>query len=343
MKDKKLIVGAINWDCSLSEDKFFGYYTSKVLSPKKYRLITPYYADILGENKAINHERTIEEYEREMQYAIDAGIDYFAYCWYGESPKKQDINWQCNLWELSYARKMHLKSRLKNKLKMCAIIGVGAKEKEYTEGELKDLAIQMQEDHYQYIEGRPLVYVLNAHKNKLTELVSKACEECGTLNPFFVNMYGGPYAECKAELARADALSAYGFAIYADNYDEFITGLLEDMDEKFKINSSVIPRFSLGWNPSPRIDNPVPWYGYPVGKYVENVTPEDIRKGAQRFGDWINKNTGSIDLGHILLFAWNEFEEGAHICPTYDKEGKGIDMERYDTVKEVIAKWKEKL
>ena len=83
-----------------------------------------------------------------MQYAVDAGIDYFAYCWYGENPGKRENEWQNHLHDLTYARKLHIQSKLKKKLKLCAIIGVGAKESELSEDDMRNLADEMKQEYY---------------------------------------------------------------------------------------------------------------------------------------------------------------------------------------------------
>ena len=71
-------MSAVHWDCSQPPSTWWGYYQTRTLSPKKYRTATPYYADVLGEDKIDYHWRTQEEFDVEMQYAIDAGIDYFS-------------------------------------------------------------------------------------------------------------------------------------------------------------------------------------------------------------------------------------------------------------------------
>ena len=63
-----------------------GGYQTRSLSLARYRYLTPYYADAKGPGEISYHRRTPAEYDREPQYAIDAGIDYFAYCRYGEEP-----------------------------------------------------------------------------------------------------------------------------------------------------------------------------------------------------------------------------------------------------------------
>lgn len=343
MKDKKIVVGAVNWDCSLPSDTFFGFHATKSLSPEKYRTVTPFYADIYGSDKIDYHSRSMEEYEREMQYAIDAGIDYFAYCWYGENPKKQATEWQNNLWELSYGRKMHSKSALKEKLKMCAIIGVGAKAQELSEEEMKSLAEEMKQDYYQKIEERPLVYIFDGYKQETGKILKEMCRKCNTPEPYFVYMSNEIDKEEIKEDSDVGAISAYSFPKSAGNYDEFITYLIDDLEKRKKLNLKLIPQFSTGWNPNPRIDNPVPWVGYDNLTYAPQATGEELKKGAERFAKWICDNKECNTTGHILVFAWNEFEEGAHICPTYDKNGKGINTERIDAFREIVKSWKEEL
>ena len=79
---KKIRIGVINWDASLTGDTYFGYYQTRSLSQKKYRTWVPFYADLIDEERISYHWRSAGEYGRELRYAIDAGIDYFAYVWY---------------------------------------------------------------------------------------------------------------------------------------------------------------------------------------------------------------------------------------------------------------------
>ena len=91
-KEKQNVrVGVVNWDCSHPSSEWWGYYQTRTLSPKKFRTYTPYYADILGEDKIDYHFRNQNEFDRELQYAIDAKIDYFAYVFYGEQGSRAHV------------------------------------------------------------------------------------------------------------------------------------------------------------------------------------------------------------------------------------------------------------
>ena len=111
-------VGAVNWDCSVPSSTFFGKASTRALGPAKYRGRTPYYAEVTGPDSIDCRERTLEEYEREMRYAIEAGIDYFAYCWYDRTPPPGSIDGMSetskaadgHLQELTRARQLHARS-----------------------------------------------------------------------------------------------------------------------------------------------------------------------------------------------------------------------------------------
>ena len=72
---QKIRLGAVNWDASIDSSTYFGFYQTNSLSWEKYREWTPFYADIIDKEKISYHNRSVEEYEKEMLYAIDAGLD----------------------------------------------------------------------------------------------------------------------------------------------------------------------------------------------------------------------------------------------------------------------------
>ena len=222
----RTVVGAVNWDCSLPSDTWFGHYATTSLGPAHFRHCTPYYADVKGPDRIDYHWRTVEEYEREMQYAIDAGIDYFAYCWYGEL-KPEDG-------------------------------------KDFTPVEVRR---------------------------------ENVCDR---------HVW---------ELATARRAA---------------TGM------------HLIPTFTLGWNPSPRLEHPVPWCGYGKTRYMRPATEAEWLQGARELADWIRAHRTSCPTGHILSFAWNEFEEGGWICPTWRPDGRP-DTSRVEAFRKVGDLWRRTL
>lgn len=57
------------------------------------------------------------------------------------------------------------------------------------------------------------------------------------------------------------------------------------------------------------------------------ASKEELLDGAKILAAWIREKAKEQFAGHILSFAWNEFEEGGVICPTWLENGK-IDFSR---------------
>lgn len=329
-------IGVINWDgCLESNSTYFGSYCAKTLSDEKYVNRVPFYADITN-GKVSFHKRTQEEFDTEMQYAIEAGIDYFAYVWYTErdnfAPDENVSETAKHVHELTYIRKLHINSTLNTKLKMCAILSAHP----ITDGELYNLALTMQKPYYQYIEDRPIVYIYAGYNKELISRLNDTCKKAGTPKPYSVIFTNNNPADKNETYEIADAVSAYCIPTeFSDCHgtDDFCKETVRLNELMLSYNIDVIPMYSAGWNPSPRIDTPVPWYGYANKVYSSPSEPEHIEAVARYLSGWLKSK--NITPKHILSYAWNEFEEGGFICPTFTKNGN-IDKSRISSFKKAI-------
>lgn len=327
-------VGVVNWDCSVPSTTFFGKATTYTLGPKKWRDRTPYYAHVLGDDKIEHHYRSLEEYEVEMQYAIDAGIDYFAYCWYDLTPPPGD-NTPCagKLQEITRARLQHVESRLRDKLSLCAILVTSHP---YSDECLRLLAKEMRNPWYEKVDGRPLVYMFSATHDVAPRLRA-ICREHGMADPYVVSMISNSDpATCREKYVHADALSAYGSAEEGPLGEDYVSMTVLWNSVRASAGLPVIPLFSTGWNPTPRLERPNPWASYPAKPYVATMTRENWLDEAAKLRRWIERNPGSCPTGHVLAFAWNEFEEGGWICPNIGEDGRP-DTSRVQDFRQVVA------
>ena len=332
-------IGVINWDCSLPPNTFFGSYFSKTLSYKKWRYRTPFYADIISEDNICCHYRTIEEYDIELQYAIEAKIDYFAYVWHTDNKNlKQDKSilttaTHPHAWTQDYARKLHQKSSLSKKIKLCAILMCS---QPYTESDYFNLAEAMKEAYYEKVDGRPIIYLFGGYRLDFIDTLRAFPQKYGTNDPFIVFMNNGAESE-DGDYSRADAVSAYCCqgSGEVEKYSEIIDSLILKNEERKKYNIDTIPLFTLGWNPTPRIETSVPWITYPDKKYAPNPSPSEIAEGGARLARWISENKDYTKTGHVLTFAWNEFEEGAFMCPTLNDD-ESINKERISVFAHIV-------
>ena len=324
--------GVINWDCSVpKETTFFGYHATKSLSPSKYRTRTPYYATVLGENEINFTERSDADYDRELEYAIEAGIDYFAYCWYSnEAFDPKEVEGaptgpvEGKLHEITKMRKRHCKSPLRDKIKLAAILVCSHI---YFDSDIDALIEEMKGEHYEKVGDRPLVYLFGGYRTDFIERLTSAAEKNGLKKPFFVFFNNGVTSE-DGDYSLADGVSAYASTAGSNSFAELYRAVEKENNERrdgFGLPS--VPFFSFGWNPTPRMDNPVPWHGYDELPYHPAASEDEILDAAEKFAAWIKADKRNTEIGHVLSFAWNEFEEGGYICPTFDKNG-GIDLTR---------------
>lgn len=331
--DKDVKIGVIRWDSYNPSSSFFGGYTTRALSPAEFHNRAPFFAHITKDGKVdFDEKHTRANFEREMEYAAGAGIDYFAYCWYSSNavtdPKLFEGRPGCEkqlgdyIQELSRESRMHKESPLRNKVKMCVILNAFP----LNECDYNELAEEMTCEHYQKIDGRPLVYIFRASdmkgEDKLIRDVRCAAQSKGLKNPYFVFMMdeGTDMSSDEADaVSRYSVLSTKGVHSF-DTYSKKVSELNE---ESARYKCAVLPVLSLGWNPLPRVKNNVCWADYPEEQYADEFAEGELEEQARSIKELLAKKDIDTGAGHVLVFAWNEFEEGGWCCPTIVTDGEG--------------------
>lgn len=333
-------IGVINWDCSLPKSTYFGHYATRSLQPEKYRDRTPYYARFDEQGQLEYPQRSLEDYEVEMNFAINAGIDYFAYCWYDQTPptvlsqNPATAAPEPYLHELTQARNFHRMSKLKNQLAYAAILITCHP---YSDGCLQDLATEMTKPYYEKIQERPVVYLFPGDWKPLLDRLNRICSANDVPKPFAVLMTNGVTSENARGI---DAFSSYAFVYQATTWEAFAQELIAANAKRASFGIPVVPHFSLGWDPSPRNDHNVPWTSYPPGTYHPPAKPSQLLDAARQLKAWINQNQHKCVPNSLLAFAWNEFEEGAWICPTISNSQTAPDMTRINAFAQMADCWK---
>lgn len=324
MSNKTIRIGAINWDACLPKDTYFGGYTLNTLGNDTYKDRLPYFAKV--ENGEYNFSfRTQEEYDIELQYAIDAGIDFFAYCWYpdtlGERTFWKDLGSTllCEHYpELNLARKLYQTSELNKEINMCAILFT---QRAYAESDIEDLISAMKQDYYEKIDGRPVIFTFGGYEEGFIDAIKERTLKQG-IDPYIVFMNNSATIHENLDYSKADAISAYSSCHNGEVYDDVIEGVKEKNYKRLESGLKEIPMISIGWNPMPRVDRPIPWTGYHEGPYASQPTEEELEKCFNEYFDFVDSNPDKTVTGYAIIYAWNEFEEGGYICPTLGKNGK---------------------
>jgi hypothetical protein len=69
----------------------------------------------------------------------------------------------------------------------------------------------------------------------------------------------------------------------------------------------VVPLVNAGWDGRPR-DYPGAWY--------EQATPSEVADAVKAALDWNRENPKTARAQTVLVYAWNEYDEGGWLCPT---------------------------
>lgn len=324
MSDKKIRIGAINWDSCLPKETYFGGYTLNTLGNDTYKNRLPYFAKEKDGEFDFSY-RTQEEYDIELRYAIDAGIDFFAYCWYPDTLEERTC-WKdlgsTLLWEhypeLNLARKLYQTSKLNKEIKMCAILFT---QRAYSESDIDDLIDAMKQDYYEKIDGRPVIFTFGGYETGFIDAIKERTLK-QNINPYVVFMNNSATIHEGLDYKKADAISAYASCHNGEIYEDVIAGVEENNYKRLESGLKEIPMLSIGWNPMPRVDRPIPWTGYREGPYAPQPNEEQLQKCFDKLFEFIDDNPEKTVDGYAMVYAWNEFEEGGYLCPTLGVDGK---------------------
>ena len=342
MSDKKIRIGAINWDACLPRETYFGGYTLNTLGNDTYKDRLPYFTKKTKDGYDFSY-RTQEEYDRELQYAIDAGVDFFAYCWYpdtlGERKVWKDLG-STLLWEhypeLNLGRKLYQTSELNKKIKMCAVLFTG---RAYAESDIEDVIFAMKQDYYEKIDDRPVLCTFGGYEEGFIDAIKERTLKQG-IDPYIVFFNTSATIHEELDYKKADAISAYASCHRAENFDEVIDGVEKNNYKRLESGLKEIPMLSIGWNPMPRVEKPSPWVNYPDGPYAPQPTETQIEKSFEKLTEFMDKNPDKTVAGYAMVYAWNEFEEGGYLCPTLkvDGEPNTAFLESFKRVREKYKK-----
>ncbi len=334
---EKCSVGAIRWDAYFSvenEKSNVSREVSKTLSPNIFHSHAPFFAKTVDKDKIVFGEATQEQFDYECELASDAGIDYFAYCWYKNSDP------------MCYARRQHTKSAWRDKIKMCAIIGVS-----YLDDEsIDELALTCKEDFYFKILDRPAIFIfgaVNISKGYL-DLIRDRIMEKGNPLPYFIALGDGDAMRAyDLSLKGYEAISSY--SCFPDGEGWSYRELLQKAEKRnlmfhnLKEILDPVPMISCGLDFRPRALNPVSWMG---GKnFAYTGTADEIYEHAKK------TLNDAKNIPTVLMYAWNEHDEGGWCCPTLTVDENGntvtdefgnnvMDRSHLDAIKKAIGEYK---
>ncbi len=315
MSKNKIKLGVIRWDAWVGNLSPVGLEVEKCLTPKKYHNRLPFYATINKSGVQIRCDSK-DIINKEIDYASKYGIDYFAFCWYPFNSG------------LDTARNLFLEIE-QSKINWCLIIGTNP----FNEDDALWLINQFSKENYLKINNRPVIYIFDINKN-LLHIVNYIRENCKDYNPYFVGMvWNKNQAELMNDLFKLDAITQYCTPGKKNASYKEISQLEISKWNEYRTINNVVPWITTGWDKRPRYDSPVSWENCKNFdfQYIQQPTPIELKSALINAYQFQKKNENEL----ILLYAWNEFDEGGFIEPTLTDSGL-ININKLQIIKEVI-------
>ena len=351
------VVGAIRWD-AFTESTPLGNdpasQVARVLSPKKYHGQAPFFSNLESNGTISFPKYTMETWEAEAKYAVDAGLDYFAYLWYETTDP------------MSQPRKTHLQSSKKDTIKMSAILGSAIP----TPRSMLELYEAMKDPCFLKVNGRPVLFLYGMGgwtAEKVKQIRQEAANAGVEKSLYIVGMSEKTdqlsfVSNVKKDI---DAVSWYATGASAKNqpYKVLAEECEVDMKTMAKLcianNVDLIPTFTAGRDSRARIETGVSWVdGNPnatndadkpyAGRYALEPSMSDLQQHVENVLQF-TATSQACKTNIVCSYAWNEHEEGGWLCPTLavDENNDVIrnadgtikaNTERLDAVKAAILK-----
>jgi hypothetical protein len=336
-------VGAIRWD-----GWFPGSSWAKNLEPAEYHYRLPFYTTWQNDKPIINGD-TQEVMDKEIGFAKTAGIGYWAFVYYYPTswPEADKYN---------YGLKRYLASKYKNDVKFCLILQGGhlGPKTDWPDTAQKLVDFFNKPTYQKVLGNRPLVYMFYVHefnrifgpngvaKDALRYLRNKTVES-GLGEPYIVaQVFDANEGAGYVDGLGFDAISAYSKQ-NDPNYSEqreypysALAKINMDYWEACKnLNKDVVPIVNAGWDVRPR------WWDTELMKayngqhrpYFAQPTPTELADHVKDAIRWNKDNSTVAKANTILIYSWDEFDEGGWLAPT---EAEGT--ERLDALKGVLKK-----
>jgi sugar phosphate isomerase/epimerase len=330
-------VGAIRWDAwhtpvGASEQWPGGGPVKAMeasLNPHGYRHRAPFFARVDTNDTLCIDGYTQEIVDREIAFAKDGGLDYWAFLLYDEGT--------C----MSQGLSLYLSSRCRRDVNFCAIASPGTfGGRDTWPAGIARVVRLMKEPGYQTVcGGRPLLYLFRpeekwiqawggpAGARGLFDGLRQAARQAGLADPYVVVMDDSAAAQVKraADTVGSNAISDYARQANGAGapYSELASTAREFWRACAATGAEVVPLAMAGWDRRPRVEHPVPWETWQkpnvgLDKYYVLPTPEELAAHVGEAMAWAEQCPAKT----VIIYAWNEHDEGGWLCPTLGADGR---------------------
>ena len=325
------IVGAIRWDAWYGENGPVKQ-TEVSLGPPKYHFRLPWFARVVGAEKVGINGDSQEIVEKEIAYAAEAGLNYWAVVDYWD-----DAN-------MSIALRRYRAAKDKHGVRYC-LIEEGLRLDAVGVRGWARLVEHFKDTNYQTVlDGRPLLFVFGTPRRlgkKAWQELGAAAAAAGLRRPYLVLMGWQPQQDVKdMEALGFDAVSAYacggGYSMKPPSYAQQCEAIRRGRWEKCReLGIPCVTFASAGWDTRPRNERPPSWITGVTATpdntppalqrpLIDSVTatPEELAAHLREAVDWTRRNRDVNPSNAIIIYGWNENDEGGWLIPTLGADGR---------------------
>lgn len=337
------LVGAIRWDAWYGDGTSVNGAVEATLSVPRWQPRAPFFAEVVSTNQVVIRGGAAE-IRKEIDFAADAGLDYWAFCVY-----EKDDN-------LSRALNLYLEAPNRDRINFCLNLQGGHFGKgglEAATARISRYVEAMKRPEYQTVlEGRPLVYLLFpanlikpfalGSETKAAQLIQEfrvQAKAAGLKNPYIVfqDYSAGDVDVCREKYG-ADAIGAYAantgwhdctYAKYRDYVEQTFWPSFQETGSEF------VPLVATGFDMRPRIETGVSWdagaTNLNIKMYHDQPSPSELGQHLAASFEYVEEHRDQVPANAVLIYAWNEFDEGGWLCPTL-----GDGSIRLDAIRKVL-------
>ena len=332
--DAAPILGAIRWDAWYGESGPVKE-VERSLGPKKFHFRLPFFARVVADGQVRINGDTPEIMDQEIAFAAAAGLSYWAFVDYGDEGN------------LTIARRRYQAATQKRGLHYCFVEEGGRLDARGTNAWPRLVEHFRNPDYQKVLEGRPLLFVFGAPKRlgqPQFARLSAAARAAGLKPPYLVFMGWNPAQDARTIQALGfDAVSAYAaggqysgpMLSYQRLTEQVRSGYWEACRQ---LRIPTVTFATTGWDTRPRLEHPVSWMPNIVAQpdstppaeqkpLIDPVTatPAQLARHLQEAVAWTQANRDLNPANTILLYAWNENDEGGWLIPTLNSDGTTND------------------
>ncbi len=333
------VVGAIRWDAWHGDQGVPGKAVQRSLGPAKWHHRLPFFAQILGDDH-VRIDGTLQAVmDREIDFAARAGLDYWAFLTYPPDDP------------MSLGLTRYLASASRGRIGFCLVTEC---DRWADPAFVTRLVALMRKPGYRTVlGGRPLLYLGFIDEAKVRTHWGDAAGFRKVLDGFRRQAAGAALRDPYVTIMDfdpgrgkgwADALGAQAISSYATSgggkgapYAALAGHAGRFWERCRETGAHVVPICMSGWDRRPRVERPVPWEtwqepGKGLDLYYETPTPKELAGHVANALAWLDAHADAAPARAVVVYAWNENDEGGWLVPTL-REGTA----RLDALRTVLG------